>query len=349
MKQMKRIIGHWTGGLGFASEKDLEHYHRLVQADGSIAFGTEEIADNIVTSDGDYAAHTLNLNTASIGVALCGMAGAKERPFLAGHAPINENQFKRFCRLIAELCIEYGIPVTPETVLTHAEVEPNLGVKQRGKWDITRLPWRSDIKGARAVGDHMRELVSGYVGDDVTPTEYHPVLRFGARGAHVSALQEDLAGLGYFSGRRDGKFGQLTRAALLAFQADNGLTTDAVAGPATWSTLSTAPKRKARDITEKDLEGSPGAVQDTKLTNLAGNLIGFGSIGALASQVKEASDAIETTHGGLVRIAAILGDNWFLVSACALAIFGWVGLRAITIRARERQVSDARENRNLAA
>jgi hypothetical protein len=349
MKQMKRIIAHWTGGLGLAASKDLKHYHRLVQSDASVVFGTEEIADNIVTSDGDYAAHTLNINTASIGVALCGMAGAMERPFLAGHVPINEKQFKRFCRLIAELCIEYSIPVTPETVLTHAEVEPNLGVKQRGKWDITRLPWRSDIKGARAVGDYMRELVAGYVGDDVTPTHYHPVLRFGARGAHVSALQEDLAGLGYFSGRRDGKFGQLTRAALLAFQADNGLTTDAVAGPATWSTLATAPKRKSRDVSEGDLESSPGAIKDRSLSNFAGNLLGAGSLGAIATQVKETSQAIEKTHEGVSRLSALVGDNWPLLIAFAICAAGWVALRLINKRARDRQVSDARENRNLAA
>ena len=53
---MRRIICHWTAGSGTASGVDREHYHRLVEQDGTIVTGTEAIEDNIVTSDGDYAA-----------------------------------------------------------------------------------------------------------------------------------------------------------------------------------------------------------------------------------------------------------------------------------------------------
>lgn len=158
-KGMVRIIAHWTGGTGFANSTDRAHYHVLVQSDASVIAGTEAIEDNIVTSDGDYAAHTLRLNTGSIGVALCGMAGAQESPFFAGAHPFNEKQFAAFCAEIARLSIEWGIPVTPQTILTHAEVQHTLGVPQRQKWDITRLPWRDDIRGAGPVGDLMRRLV----------------------------------------------------------------------------------------------------------------------------------------------------------------------------------------------
>ena len=70
---MKRVIAHWTAGAGRASAKDKAHYHRLVEYDGTVVAGAEAVEDNIVTSDGDYAAHTLRLNTGSIGVAMCGM------------------------------------------------------------------------------------------------------------------------------------------------------------------------------------------------------------------------------------------------------------------------------------
>ena len=55
---------------------------------------------------------------------------------------------------------QYKITVTPQTVLTHAEVEKTLGVKQKGKWDITRLPYNKNVVGAKAVGDLLRKEVS---------------------------------------------------------------------------------------------------------------------------------------------------------------------------------------------
>ncbi|TPE42927.1 peptidoglycan recognition protein family protein, partial [Amaricoccus solimangrovi] len=94
-----------------------------------------------------------------IGVALCGMVGAVEAPFSPGLHPINELQLRAAAQLVADLCGRYGIPVTPRTVLTHAEVQPTLGIAQRGKWDIARLPWRPDLVGPRPVGDYIRQLV----------------------------------------------------------------------------------------------------------------------------------------------------------------------------------------------
>jgi len=111
---MKRVIAHWTAGAGRASAEDKAHYHRLVEYDGTVVAGAEAVEDNIVTSDGDYAAHTLRLNTGSIGVAMCGMRGAVEHPFDAGPSPLNEAQFNAFCKLVADLCVEYGIRHTPD-------------------------------------------------------------------------------------------------------------------------------------------------------------------------------------------------------------------------------------------
>lgn len=163
MTDLKRIILHWTAGANRASDMDRKHYHRLIEGDGKIVKGNHEIADNIVTSDGDYAAHTLRLNTGSIGVAVCGMHGAVESPFDLGPYPITEQQLDAACGLIADLCREHAIPVTRRTVLSHAEVEPILGVKQRGKWDIARLPWDDNLRGAVSVGDHIRSRVEDHL------------------------------------------------------------------------------------------------------------------------------------------------------------------------------------------
>jgi uncharacterized protein YgiM (DUF1202 family) len=85
------------------------------------------------------------------------MAGAQERPFDAGRFPMKKEQWEAMAEVAAELCKFYLIPVTPKTVLGHGEVQKNLGITQRGKWDPMVLPW--DPR-ARNVGDLFRDLVS---------------------------------------------------------------------------------------------------------------------------------------------------------------------------------------------
>jgi murein L,D-transpeptidase YcbB/YkuD len=50
-------------------------------------------------------------------------------------------------------------------------------------------------------------------------------------------IQQALQGAGYYKGALDGKVGPNTRAAIKAFQADNGLTADGVCGRKTWAQL----------------------------------------------------------------------------------------------------------------
>ncbi|HEY1607423.1 MAG TPA: peptidoglycan-binding protein [Allosphingosinicella sp.] len=68
------------------------------------------------------------------------------------------------------------------------------------------------------------------------PLAGQPVLRLGAKGAAVAALQAALAARGHAVGS-DGNFGPATKAAICAFQAANGLAADGVVGPATWTAL----------------------------------------------------------------------------------------------------------------
>jgi len=158
--RMQRIVAHWTAGGPRASEVDCEHYHLIIEADGNLVRGDHEIDDNAAPIDlHDYASHTLNGNTGAIGVALCGMMDAQERPFRPGPYPINEIQWAVLGRVLAQLCRRYRIAPDRQSVLTHAEVQPTLGIVQRGKWDIARLPWRSDISGPIVIGDDLRALV----------------------------------------------------------------------------------------------------------------------------------------------------------------------------------------------
>lgn len=154
----QRIILHWTAGGARASSVDRKHYHFLVQQDGTIVKGVHGIDANDAPKSGRYAAHTRNKNTKSIGLALCGMAGARERPFRAGSAPFNKEQLDVLTRLAAQLCAHYQIPVSRTTVLGHGEVQDLLGVRQSAKWDPMVLPWNPGM-GMRAVGDMMRAMV----------------------------------------------------------------------------------------------------------------------------------------------------------------------------------------------
>lgn len=162
--EMKRIICHWTAGGYSASENDLLHYHILIDGGGQLHRGTHSIADNVSAGDGDYAAHTRGLNTASIGVSVCCMAGAKESPFQPGNAPMKKLQWDAMIDVVAQLCQKYEIPVTPNTVLGHGEVQKNIGVVQHGKWDPMKLPFEPNLTKSQ-VGARLRAEVSAKLAD----------------------------------------------------------------------------------------------------------------------------------------------------------------------------------------
>lgn len=162
--RLSRVIVHWTAGSHRASGLDRAHYHIVIEGDGTLSRGTPSIALNDAGgAKPGYAAHTLNCNTGSIGVALCCMAGAVESPFKPGNAPMTPIQWQALPRVVADLCRRYDIPVTPKTVLSHAEVQPNLCIKQKGKWDISRVPPVPSLVGAKACGDALRAAVASLI------------------------------------------------------------------------------------------------------------------------------------------------------------------------------------------
>lgn len=158
--QMHRIIGHWTAGTNTVSVLDLEHYHIIVDGTGKPVRGKPSIALNQAPVKSGYAAHTLNCNSGSIGVSLAGMAGAVQSPLKVGKHPINKAQWDTMIQVMAQLARRYSIPVTPATILTHAEVQATLGIKQKGKWDIAVLPFDLSKNTAAKVGNAMRAAVT---------------------------------------------------------------------------------------------------------------------------------------------------------------------------------------------
>ena len=161
---MKRIVMHWTAGADGVIDLEADAYHFIVSRDGSVTQGKDKVEDNIPPLvSGQYAAHTWKLNSYSIGVALDAMAGATEAPFSWGRYPITEDQVEALCRLVASLSVKYGVPITPETVLTHAEVQPTLGITQKWKWDITVLPGMNKPGDPVDIGNILRKKIKGYL------------------------------------------------------------------------------------------------------------------------------------------------------------------------------------------
>lgn len=170
---MKRIIWHWPGGTYKPNATERRRYHFLIDGDGTVHRGDFPPEANEVVVPNNYAAHTLHCNTGSIGVTMCGMRDAIERPFQTGKYPIKIVQVERLAELSAVLGIKYLIPVTRQTMLSHAEVQPTLGIKQRRKWDITWLPGMMEPEDAVAVGDMLRAKVQGYLADENAIRQLH--------------------------------------------------------------------------------------------------------------------------------------------------------------------------------
>jgi N-acetyl-anhydromuramyl-L-alanine amidase AmpD len=158
--KLTRIHLHWTAGADGVNPEEKDHYHFIIGRDGGVTLGDLPPEANIPPIKGAYAAHTLNANGGAIGVSLDAMGGAVERPFSAGKYPITEAQLDAMAKLVAGLCKKYGIPVTRKTVLTHAEVQPTLGIAQKQKWDITWLPGMDKPGDPIAVGDILRARIT---------------------------------------------------------------------------------------------------------------------------------------------------------------------------------------------
>ena len=77
--------------------------------------------------------------------------------------------------------------------------------------------------------------------EKVKPTYYYavklPLLKPGMEDNAVTTVQQLLAARVYYTGDFDGIFGELTKRAVIAFQADKGLEVDGEVGGKTWKTL----------------------------------------------------------------------------------------------------------------
>ena len=77
--------------------------------------------------------------------------------------------------------------------------------------------------------------------EKVKPTYYYsvklPLLKPCMEDNAAETVQQLLAARGYYTGDCDGIFGELTKRAVMGFQADSGLETDGEVGGKTWDKL----------------------------------------------------------------------------------------------------------------
>jgi peptidoglycan hydrolase-like protein with peptidoglycan-binding domain len=239
--RMNRLVMHHTGGAHRPNTTDLRAYHRVTDGTGRVHAGKFAVEANAPgrIQRGQHAAHTLNLNTGSIGAAIAAMGeGQWATPSASKWFP-TATQIDGFLMDCAKLCEEWHIPVQRETCLSHAEVQITLRVTQRNKWDFD-YPFafiKTNTRDPVAIGDELRQeirrIIQGLPAQQARPVPpmARPTLRQGATGAHVRDLQRAL------KVTVDGGFGPATRAAVVAFQRRNNLLPDGVVGAMTWTAL----------------------------------------------------------------------------------------------------------------
>lgn len=167
---------------------------------------------------------------------------ARDRlPFNWGLAPIKPAQIEALTALSAQLCARYGLTASRETVLTHAEVQPSLGIRQNGKWDIRIISGIDRPGDAIEIGYRLREMIAAEMrGQGARPT---PALRAAdmpliRRGEPVAIAQRALVRRGFLTAQQvDSDFGPITERATRKFQRAVGLAQEGIIGPRTWAAL----------------------------------------------------------------------------------------------------------------
>jgi hypothetical protein len=167
-------------------------------------------------------------------------------------------------------------------------------------------------------------------------------LRQGSKGFAVQQLQKALGELGYFAGKVDGDFGPRTRAAVMAFQADNHLISDGIFGPVSEEALQdaaprpVAPARTMASLTDLAQGGSRIAKASIANTIVGGFLGGGGAIAVVdqltgvVSEITGQANAIQAlfeTHG-------VLSGAVILLAGAFVAFQSW--------RAGQARVEDHR-------
>lgn len=151
--------------------------------------------------------------------------------------------YQEAVELTAMLCKEYNLdPMAKGVVIDHSEGY-DLGIASNHgdvahwfpKYGKSMDTFRADVKALLNANNTAQDTPKA----EATVTVKLSVLRKGAKGEQVKALQRMLYAMGYDLGTAgvDGSFGSKTDAAVRAYQKNKKLEVDGVVGPATWKKL----------------------------------------------------------------------------------------------------------------
>lgn len=134
------------------------------------------------------------------------------------------------------VCILYHRKNGSDTVMSHTGVYIGDGVTidSRGHKDGTVLGRVEDYPWT-----HWAILRGMECPEGLAIIADRPTLRKGSKGNDVRDLQRKLRANGFVL-EIDGKFGEITRQAVLSYQGTHGLERDGIVGPMTWAALETA-------------------------------------------------------------------------------------------------------------
>jgi N-acetyl-anhydromuramyl-L-alanine amidase AmpD len=203
-------------------------------------------ADTIVqcVRDQDVGWHAPGANHDGIGIEHAGRAKQTGRDWSDTYSAA---MLDRSAALVADLCRTYKIPVTwlyaadlkagKRGITTHKAVSD--AFKRGTHWDPgTGFPVEGYLALVRAKLGAPPPAEAAATALKPAP----PLLRMGSEGWQVKRLQRLLRQHGLFPepAAVDGDFGEITEAAVKAFQELNDLNVDGVVGPLTWRALESA-------------------------------------------------------------------------------------------------------------
>jgi len=272
-----------------------------------------------------------------------------------------EHDEMAWCAAFVGHCLETsGIAssrkLNARSYLTWGEKVPSLEQAKEG--DVVVLSrgtsgWQGHVAFfLRAVGQQV-EVLGGNQGNGVSITRYPQSKILGIRRAlgiatsprpELRVVQQQLKDLGYHEvGNIDGSYGPRTRAAILAFRADNDLPLGPDIDPAFVAALQTA---KPRVVSPERADGKPAGSRILKASNgqIATGLLGV--TGVAASAIAPAVETAERAKDVTERSAALLNLTEWLSP-----VLPWAGVLifliviVLALRARAARIEDYRSGK----
>jgi hypothetical protein len=235
-----------------------------------------------------------------------------------------------------------------ETLRAAGDVRLEIIIWDRRIWNPQISPKWRPYSGSNPHTKHIhisvRETKNLY--DDARPWQWRlvppasvDVAKLGSHGPLIEAYQARLRDLGYAVGTVNGDYGSFTRAAVLAFQAENGLPTTGEIDPATRVALNSGQARRmpigARVMaTETDLaKAGSGTINDARAVEAVVKVTGGGQVTAAAESslglidtAKQYTSMFGDLQGvadSLLEIIRFMLRNWWLVVLLATVFVLW--------------------------